>query len=248
MTPDQLRDLQARLDRDADPGKRDWWTRYLKGEARFRGTPMPTVRHHVHEWWESHDFDGLPATDRMEVPLRLLREPMTEDKLAGMLLLGERFVPGGWLDADRDLSAMASLFDDGHLADWNAVDWFCVKVLGPWVAGLEGPAADSPRAALGRAISSWHSAPGLWRRRAAAVAFVNLVKEGDDVFDGLIDEVLRTCEVLVRDEARFSQTGAGWVLRELSVAVPERVSAFLDQNRQLMSSEALRSARRKLDA
>lgn len=248
MTPAELRGLQRLLESDADAEKRDWWTRYLKGEAAFRGTPMPDVRRHVHAWWDVHDFGALPPDARVVIPLALLREPLTEDKLAGMLLLGERFVPEGWLGRSRDLPALAAVFDDGHLADWNAVDWFCVKVLGPWVESLEGSGRGSPRARLGRAISEWREAPGLWRRRASAVAFVNLVKRGGPFFEGFVDEVLASCAVLVASEERFSQTGAGWVLRELSVAEPERVRRFLAEHADRMSAEARRSATRKLPA
>jgi hypothetical protein len=247
VTDAELRDLQKRLASDADRRKRDWWTRYLKGEAAFRGTPMSDVRRHVHAWWEAHGFDASTQADRLGVPLALLGEPLSEDKLAGILLLGERFVPGGWLDPERDLLRLAAVFDDGDLADWNVVDWFCVKVLGPWVASLDGTGRSSRRAHLGRAIAGWRDAPVLWRRRASAVAFVNLVKRGDAFFDGFVDEVVASCAVLIRSDERFAQTGAGWVLRELSVAEPERVRRFLDEHGDRMSSEARRSAGRKLE-
>lgn len=239
-------ELQRRLEADAIESKREWWTRYLKGTARFRGTPMADVRRHAHAWWDEHSFGDLRAGDRVAVAVHLLREPLTEDRLAGMLLLGEAFVPEGWLDPGRDLPVMARLFDDGHLADWNSVDWFCVKVLGPWMMSRDGPSRESPRAELGRAIAAWRTAPVLWRRRASAVAFVNLVDRGDAVFEGFVDEVLESCRVLVASDERFSQTGAGWVLRELSTAEPDRVRAFLERHGASMSREALNSASRKL--
>jgi hypothetical protein len=45
---------------------------------------------------------------------------------------------------------------------------------------------------------------------------------------------------------RFAQTGTGWVLRELSLAEPERVVEFIAQHAGPFSTEALRSATAKL--
>ena len=36
--------VQDALDVAADERKRDWWVRYLKGEAEFRGVPAPAIR------------------------------------------------------------------------------------------------------------------------------------------------------------------------------------------------------------
>jgi len=245
-TPSRLVDLAARLDARAEAKTRDWWTRYLKGAATFRGARMQAVREVAHAWFDDHGLAEAAPDERLGAVLAAARGPHTEDRLACAILLGERFVPEGWLERERDLPRLAALFDDGWLADWNVVDWFCVKALGPWVQSLDGGGPDTPRARLGRAIAGWRTAPGLWRRRASAVAFVNLVKGGDEVFEGLVDEVLASCAVLARDPERFSQTGAGWVLRELSIAEPDRVRGFLDVHGEGMSTEALRSARRKL--
>ena len=59
-------------------------------------------------------------------------------------------------------------------ACWNVCDWFCVKVLGSLVE-MEGEAC-------ARAIAGWRRAENLWQRRAAGVAFVNLVGRGDKNF------------------------------------------------------------------
>ena len=51
------------------------------------------------------------------------------------------------------------LFEQGHIADWNTCDWFCVRVL--------GPLAEQQGEACARAIAAWKDAPTLWQRRAA---------------------------------------------------------------------------------
>ena len=68
-------------------------------------------------------------------------------------------MPAGAVDWRRDLSRFARLFDEGHLYDWNAVDWFCVKVLGPLI--------EENGLACAEAIAAWRHAENLWRARAA---------------------------------------------------------------------------------
>jgi 3-methyladenine DNA glycosylase AlkD len=64
------------------------------------------------------------------------------------------------------------------------------------------------------------------------------------LMSGMYDLVLQSCTALVSGSERFSQTGAGWVLRELSHSSPEIVLAFLSDNAHRMSREALRNALR----
>lgn len=98
----------------------------------------------------------------------------------------------------------------------------------------QDPAAAEP-------IAAWRHADGLCQRRAAAVAFVNLVPRADEAMTRLVLTVL---DANVRDPARFSQTSVGWVLRELVKAQPEAVDDFVARNGHRMSREALRQSRR----
>ncbi len=225
-----LVDLQADLATQADEDKRAWWDRYLKGQARFRGVPTPDIRRLSRAWWEQHDGDGLSTDDQLETCLALLRCPLTEDKLAGMLLLGERLITGrrvAWVTA---VSRFAELDPAGHLADWNAVDWFCVRVLGPLI--------ESSGDACARAIAGWVEAQVLWQRRSALVGIVHLAPTGANA-----ELVIATADRLVLDPERFAQTGVAWVIRELSVARPDLTRPVLQRHADAMSPEARRQAR-----
>lgn len=147
-------------------------------------------------------------------------------------------MPAGAIDHERDLMELAAVFDDGHLADWNNVDWFAVKVLNRMVQQSGEPCA--------RAISDWSTAANLWRRRASGVAFVSVAKLGDRNFDGFTDMLLQVCDRTVRHRERFAQTGTGWVLRELAKAEPERVLAFVEAHLEHFSREGLRYALEKM--
>jgi 3-methyladenine DNA glycosylase AlkD len=196
---------------------------------------MGDVRTAVHAWIEAAGFsEQLAPSEQVDLALSLLREALAEDKIAGILYLQEVLLPRGAIDWPADLPRFARLYDEGHIADWNTCDWFCVKLLGP-LAQREGEAC-----AL--AIAAWREAKNLWRHRASAVAFVNLAKKGDANFGGFTDMLLESCATLVAREDRFAQTGAGWVLRELSRAEPERVAAFVEAHRGELSREAFERA------
>ncbi|HEV3408231.1 MAG TPA: DNA alkylation repair protein [Gaiellaceae bacterium] len=232
-----LRDLGPRLDAAANEWTRAWWERYLKGAVPFRGAPMAEIRRVMHELWEDRELAALPAERQVEIALRLFVEPYSEDKLTGVLALAERLL--GHLTL-ADVPRLARPFAEGDIDDWSTCDWYCVKVLGPFIER-----APDPRAAA-EAVAAWRSAESLWQRRAAAVAFVNLAPRADDVFPGLARLILDVCASNVRDPARFSQTGVGWVLRELSRADPEAVAGFVRDHRHEMSREALRAATARL--
>lgn len=234
MTPRRppVADLQAELAANADAEKRAWWERYLKGEAAFRGTPTPLIRSSASAWWDRHDAGSLDPDRQLELCLELLRCPMTEDKLAGMLILGERLIPAGRVDWIAATTSFATLFAERHLADWNAVDWFCVRVLGPLI-GHSGETC-------ARAVAAWVSADTLWQRRAALVGFVNLAPSGS-----YAELIVDTADRLVIDRERFAQTGVAWVIRELGRSRPDLSEDFLRRHDDDMSPEARKQARGK---
>ena len=227
--------IVGRLDQRAVAKTKAWWESYLKGEIEFRGVPMAGIRQSVHGW---HDEIEPDNEFLKEAALALLRQPVAEDKLAGILIFQELLLPADLTEWRADLASLEAVFDEGHLWDWNTCDWLCVRVL--------GPLADRNGEPCARAIASWTDAPGLWRRRAAVVAFVNLAAQGDGLFEGFVDLLLGACTANTRDPERFSQTSIGWVLRELSDVEPDRVFGFVDGHRELMSKEAIRMASARL--
>lgn len=228
-----IEDLARRLDERADERTRSWWNRYLKGAIEFRGVPMQGVREVVHAVWSDRQLDDRPRGERFEIVLALFAQRYAEDKLSAILVLGERLI--GDLRA-ADVPLLAEPFARGDIADWSTCDWYCVKVL----ARLLERAPDG--GATADAIAAWKSAPGLWQRRAAAVSFVTLARHGNARLPNLTRLVLDVCSVNVRDPERFSQTSVGWVLRELSRADPDAVTAFVDEHGDEMSAEARRMA------
>jgi 3-methyladenine DNA glycosylase AlkD len=231
--------LQLRLNARATAATREWWTKYLRGAASFRGVKMEDVRKAVHAWFKEERLEEhLSVGQQKELALVLLEEDHTEDKLAGVLFLQEILLQEGALDWRSDLLRFARLFDEGYIRDWNVCDWFCVKVLGPLV--------EQQGKACARAISEWREANSVWQRRASVVAFANLVSKGDRTFPGITEMVLDNCTHLLESQERFVQTGVGWVLRELSRSDQSRVVGFVEANLDRFSREGLKNATKYL--
>jgi 3-methyladenine DNA glycosylase AlkD len=231
--------LQLRLNAHATAATREWWTKYLRGAASFRGVKMGDVRKAVHAWFKEERLgEHLSIGQQKDLAVMLLEEDYTEDKLAGVLFLQEILLPAGALDWRSDLPRFAHLFDGGYIRDWNVCDWLCVKVLGPLV--------EQQGEACARVISEWRGAQSVWQRRASVVSFANLAREGDQNFPGFTEMVLDNCSHLLGSQERFAQTGVGWVLRELSRSDQGRVIGFVGANLDRLSREALKNATKYL--
>lgn len=235
---DAVTTIQQGLQAKANPKTRQWWESYMKGAIGFRGARMADIRTVVHTWHEESGAGWRPKQLR-DLAIELIKQDLTEDKLAGILLIQEILIPAGAIPWRTELKRWARLFDQGFIHDWNTCDWFCVRVLGP-LAAAEGEEC-------ARQIAGWSRARNLWRRRAAGVGFVDLAPDGDDNFAGFTSMLLEVCEDTVRYADRFAQTGTGWVLRELSHAEPGRVAVFVGRHLELMSREAVRMSVAKLN-
>jgi 3-methyladenine DNA glycosylase AlkD len=197
---------------------------------------MPDTRAAVREWLASHS--DLTPEQLKAVAYELIRQPYADDRNAGILVLAEHVADELGFD---DLADFRALFEEGHLADWSSVDWFCVKLLGRMLER----SPDAQR--IADELVGWTASDLLWLRRAGLVGFVNLAPAGDAKLPGLTERVLTGAARNVADERRFAQTSVGWVLRELSKAEPGAVRAFVEEHDELLSAEARRMARAKID-
>jgi hypothetical protein len=74
------------------------------------------------------------------------------------------------------------------------------------------------------------------------VGFVNLARRGEANFPGFTEMLLGACAPLVVSSERFAQTGAGWVLRELSLADQARIVGFVEERIGQFTREGLAAA------
>lgn len=194
---------------------------------------MADVREAVDQWCEDYSLRAFPDDQLLELASGLVSQQHSEDKLAAALFLQEHVIRAGRLKWQDALVRLEAFFDDGHLADWNVVDWFCVKAL--WAL------VDRDGEACARAVMSWSNASNLWRGRASVVTFANVSSKGEGLFPGFSESLIEaSADLIVRPE-RFAKTGVGWVLRGLREAEPERVDAYLEVHLAAFSLESLRS-------
>ncbi len=233
-----IAEIAGALDDEAEESTRDWWERYLKGAAEFRGVKMARIRSIVNGVVKRHDLAPQSDSDAVvEVALALMAERYTEDKLAGVLVLAEHTLP--FLGASV-IDQLARPLTDGSVHDWNVCDWYCVKVLGPLIISDDGDVEERARR-----IAAWTDSDALWQRRAGVVAFVNHAATEPELFDGFTELLLEACATNAGDDRRWSQTSVGWFLRELSRRDPAAVERFLDEHPEL-STEAVKNARKYL--
>lgn len=234
-----IAELQERLQIKSNAELQEWWESYLKHEARFRGLRMMDIQSIVHRWYFEFRLDStLSADEQKQLALDLFREEYAEDKIAGIVFIQEILLPAGAIEWESDLPRFAELFTDGSISDWNVCDWFSVKVLGHLV--------EQQGKSCAQAISEWSKLDNLWQRRASGVAFVNLVQKGDGNFPGFIDMMFDICEETIKHDERFSQTGTGWLLRELNYIAEGKVNDFVETHLCSFSKEALDKATRKM--
>jgi 3-methyladenine DNA glycosylase AlkD len=221
--------LRQTLIDQSDPKTKAWWQGYVKQSAPFLGVKMADIRSSVHQWYRGTVATDLDLEQQVDLALVLFQGEYSEEKLAGTLYLQEILLPAGAVVCERDIDRFAGLFINGYIHDWNICDWFCVKVLGPFIE-LEGNGCATT-------ISIWRSVENLWQARASLVAFVPVAE--NQAYYPLIE---RSCQVIIKREERFAKTAVGWILREISKHDQGFVAEFVNGNINCFTSESLGNA------
>lgn len=229
--------LAVRLEAVADPEVRAGADAYLKHVIPHRGVKRPGVTAVVRQWL-AQDIPMADPAQLREIGFALLRQPWSEDKYAGAMVL-ERVIKSGALEWREGLHLLADVFDDGCVQEWATCDTVCGRVCAPLI-GQGGMAC-------ARAVASWREAPNLWRKRAAAVSFVGFARKGESALPGLTALVLETAGALLPSPERFINLGVGWVLRELGNNEPDAVLVFVESRLADFSAEGLRYTLEKRD-
>ncbi len=230
-TPWLIADLQARLNRVARRETQDWFENYLKHAIRYRGVRSPDVACIVRSWRHDHDLQQLPAEEDLALAATLIRQDHAEDKFAGIYCLQKLLQRRVGVEAL--LETAEALFASGAFFDWSTTDWFCVRVLGPTLSQHGDAAAER--------IAGWSGNANMWNRRASIVPFRSVVK--DPSFHPRIEA---TITALVGDQARFIQTGIGWVISDLSKSHPQVAEKLIERHFDDLAAEVIRRHTRHL--
>ncbi|MDP9400476.1 MAG: DNA alkylation repair protein [Actinomycetota bacterium] len=141
----------------------------------------------------------LAEAELKALACELITQPLSKDKLAGVLLLSEHLVDRpAWMTCPCCAACWP------HLGDWNVCDWFCVKVLARMLER-----SDDPQRLAGELIA-WTASEDLWVRLAGLVAFVELAPRGDAAMEGLTRRLIEGAGRNVADRRlRPDQRGLG---------------------------------------
>lgn len=122
--------------------------------------------------------------------------------------------------------------------DWATVDSLCGKVVHNIILN------HAPDNTPGETLKQWaKDDKNLWKQRAACVAYIKIAKHGKHT-----EDIVAIVNDVIKNQERFAQLGAGWVLRELWLAEPQLVVDFITDRYHLFTREGLRYAIEKMDA
>lgn len=198
----------------------------------------------------------------------LIQSPFADDKFTGILLLAEfvlvdkRALAGEAvvLDTGSFLGRIGVCYDLRFVDDWSTADWMSIKVLGPFIMTKS---AGTERAHAARQLLAWSALPAssssVWKRRAGHVTFVNYIchrgksntkgraDKGDALlYEGFLSDLISACQhALLCSSERFSNTGAGWVLRYTILVKREESIKCLETCASSLTKEGLNYALEK---
>ncbi|MDE0291427.1 MAG: DNA alkylation repair protein [Candidatus Dadabacteria bacterium] len=118
------------------------------------------------------------------------------------------------------------MYDQEAFRDWSTTDWFCIRVLDPFIMKSEN--------AVAREIGSWYKSRDLWQRRSSIVSFRGSAKKNK--YLGIIK---RNIASLVKEDERFIQTAIGWLISELSRHYPDEANNIVSEHFSDLSYEVI---------
>jgi 3-methyladenine DNA glycosylase AlkD len=200
--------------------------RYFKGVVKFYGLKSLQVKQILKIIWP--EIKKLTIEQRIELVFDLFQSKYFEDKSCAIQVLNKSL-------KQLSLSTISDLekIIDQYVYDWATCDMLSGQVVRYLIeSNLE----------VLKKIIGWKDARCLWRQRAVAVSFVPIARHGR-----YNQEIITVCQKIIQNPERFVQLGAGWVLRELSLADLDLVINFIKKNYQFFSREGLRYAIEKME-
>lgn len=224
-----MREVDERLDAEADPRRAEHGEGYHSTSMRIRGVPTPALRSIAGDLGRRLK-EELYIT--IEMVSRLVASGGFDERTLGYILLSRHRTARESLHADR-IEALGVGMDN-----WASVDAYCSLVAGPaWLAGRIEDAR----------VDGWSRSPDRWWRRAALVSTTALNKKRALGGRGDAARTLPLCERLAADRDDMVEKAVSWALRTLAARDPEAVRDFLDAHEDVLAARVLREVRHKLE-
>jgi len=195
---------------------------------KMYGVRVPQLRGIARDWQRAHR--GVARQDLMVLVEALWGGGSREEKMLALYLLQghKRWIPDlTWGHFDRWRRG---------LDNWEVTDGLGVRTLGPWLLA-------DPEARLDR-LWELIADEAVWSRRLALVATVWLNRgyggfTAPDLTLGLIDRIKEERDPMITK-------AVSWALREVAKVHPDRASAYVQENGDVLAAHVVREVSNKL--
>ena len=220
-----LQEIRGRLKAAADPKFEAAARWFFKEEVNPYGVRTPQVRElarlayaQVKHW---------PVRDRDRFVGELWKSGMLEE---GVLVchLYRRFAKSC---GEREF-AMFEQWINRYVTNWSNCDGVSTWLIADCIANRPG---------LADRLANWTKSKNRWKRRSAAVSFIQEAKHGRNT-----ETILHICGLLLGDSDDMVQKGVGWLLKETYPKRPREVLEFLEGWRARAPRLVLRLAGEKM--
>ena len=188
-------------------------SRYFRGadDLGFYNVGTPTMRALARSIYAANR-GGWSMRDATAFADILIKDRYLEVKSLGIELVARYrrdFAP-------RDLAVWKRWLAANHSANWATTDAICGSLIGPLLVA---------RPALAPRMRAWARDRNMWVRRAAAVALIAPVRQGQ-----ALDLAYDIARRLHADREDLIQKAVGWMLREAGKVDPARLERYLRAN------------------
>ena len=219
--------VDAGLRASTDPARAESERAYLKSDRRFLGVGVPVTRRIVRDAVRAH-----PPADRAEL-WRAVDALWAGDAFEHRRAAVEVLVICRELLGIEDLDRLEAMCRGAET--WALLDELAARVVGSVVERFPGES--------GAVLDRWATdAESFWVRRAALLALLDPLREGDGDFE----RFGRYADAMLHEREFFIRKAIGWVLRDTSKRRPELVRAWVEPRLDAMSGVTRREATKYL--
>ncbi|MCB0918357.1 MAG: DNA alkylation repair protein [Actinobacteria bacterium] len=230
MPCDDADEIAAALRRAGDPETAAGQRRYLKSDLEHLGVKLPELRALLRPYIRSLGKDDHARRQLLTTAGCLWLEPVFDQRLAAAILFQRR---QDLLTPD-DLAVLEDYLRDSHT-------WALVDTLTPHPVGRLLQREPVP---VGAVLDRWAADEDFWIRRAALLAHLIPLKEGDREWP----RFSRYADAMAEEREFFIRKAIGWVLRDYSRRRPDLVYEWVAPRTDRLSGVTMREAVKRLPA
>jgi 3-methyladenine DNA glycosylase AlkD len=208
MTPASLaREIRTRLQAAADPKFEAGLRWFFKEPVKPYGVRTPQIRELARFAYQ--EVKHWPVADRDRFVTDLWKSGMLEE---GVLVshLYRRFAKSC---AEREFR-MFEHWINRYVGNWSNCDGVSTWLIAACIENRPG---------LADRLAAWTKSRNRWKRRSAAVSFIQEAKRGRQT-----EIIFHICDLLLGDSDDMVRKGVGWLLKETYPKRPREVLDFLE--------------------